>query len=49
MIVGILQMELRFSESHSLKEKRRILKSIKDRLRHRFNIAVSEIGLQEAW
>ena len=49
MIIGILQLELRISESHSLKEKRMVLKSLKDRLRQRFNISISEIGLQDAW
>ena len=49
MIIGILQMDLRFSESHSLKEKRMILKSIKDRLRREFNIAVAEIDDQDRW
>jgi len=49
MIIGILQLVLRFSDSHSLKEKRRILKSIKDRLRQQFNIAVAEIGDQDRW
>jgi len=49
MIVGILQMELHMGESQSLKQKRMILKSLKDRLRKRFNISVSEIGYQETW
>lgn len=33
----------------SLKEKRRILKSLKDRLRSRFNVSVSETGSHEIW
>lgn len=49
MIVGILQIELRIGESHSLKEKRMVLKSLKDRLRRKFNISISEIGFQETW
>lgn len=49
MIIGILQLELRMSESHSLKEKRMVLKSLKDRLRQKFNISISEIGLQDTW
>ena len=49
MIIGILQMELRLGESRSLKDKRMVLKSLKDRLRKRYNIAVSEIGFQESW
>ena len=49
MVIGILQLELRFAESHSLKEKRMILKSVKDRLRRTFNIAVAEIDDQDLW
>lgn len=49
MIIGILQIELRMGGSHSLKEKRMVLKSLKDRLRQKFNITVSEIGLQDVW
>ena len=49
MIIGIMQFQLRIAESHSLKEKRMVLKSIKDRLRQRFNVSVSEIGDQDLW
>ena len=43
MIVGTLKVRLRIPDSHSLKEKRRVVKSIKDRLKSRFNISVSEV------
>lgn len=36
-------------ESQSLKEKRMVLKSIKDRTRNRFNVAVSELDYQDKW
>ena len=36
-------MELRIEHAHSLKEKRHVVKSLKDRLRDRFNVSVSEI------
>ena len=49
MIIGILQLELRISESHSLKEKRMVLKGLKDRLHGRFNVSISEIGHQDVW
>ena len=35
--------------SHSLKEKRKHIKSLKDRLRHKFNVSVAEIDGQEEW
>lgn len=45
--VGVLTLELRLEECHSLKEKRHWVKGLKDRLRARFNVAVAEIGDQE--
>ena len=42
-IVGILTMELRIEHAHSLKEKRHVVKGLKERLRNKFNISVSEI------
>lgn len=44
MIVGTLRVKLHFPEAHSLKEKRFILKSLKDRIRQKFNVALSELG-----
>jgi uncharacterized protein YlxP (DUF503 family) len=40
-------MELRIDHAHSLKEKRHVVKSLKERLRGRFNVSVSEIEDQE--
>ena len=42
-------MELRLENSHSLKDKRHVVKSLKDRLRNRFNVAVAEIDYQDLW
>ena len=36
-------MELRIEHAHSLKEKRHVVKSLKDRLRNKFNVSVAEI------
>ncbi len=47
--VGVLTFELRLEHSHSLKDKRQVVKSLKDRLRSRFNVAVAEIWEQEMW
>jgi len=43
MIVGSLRVRLLLRESRSLKDKRRVLNSIKDRLRNGFNISVAEV------
>lgn len=45
--IGVLTLELRIEQAHSLKEKRHVVKSLKDRLRHKFNVSVAEIDDQE--
>ena len=47
--VGVITLELRLDESHSLKDKRHYVKGLKDRLRTRFNVAVAEIDYQDLW
>jgi len=49
MTVGLLQLELSIPASRSLKEKRRVLKSMKDRIRSRFNVSVAEIDDHDVW
>ena len=49
MTVGVCTIELFFPDSRSLKDKRRILKSLKDRIRNRFNVSVAEVEEQELW
>ena len=48
MILGVLQVELWIGEASSLKDKRRVLLSIKDRLRRHHNVSVAEVEHQEA-
>jgi hypothetical protein len=45
--IGVLTMELRIDHAHSLKEKRHVVKSLKERLRGKFNVSVSEIEDQD--
>jgi uncharacterized protein YlxP (DUF503 family) len=47
--IGVLTLELRLESSHSLKDKRHVVQSLKDRLRHKFNVAVAEIDYQDVW
>jgi len=47
--VGVLTMELRLENAHSLKDKRQVVRSLKDRLRAKFNVAVAEIDCQDLW
>jgi len=49
MMIGLLEIELFAEQFHSLKEKRRLLSSLKERLKHKFNIAVAESAYQELW
>lgn len=43
MIVGVLQAELTVMGSTSLKDKRRVIKSLKDRLANKYNVSVAEV------
>lgn len=49
MPIGLLTLEIHMPEAHSLKEKRKVIRSLKDRLRERFNVAVAELDHQELW
>jgi uncharacterized protein YlxP (DUF503 family) len=49
MIVGLCTLELHLPDGHSLKAKRQILLSLKDRLRDKFNVSVAEVGEQDLW
>jgi len=49
MPVGVLTLEIQIPYAHSLKEKRAVLRKIKDRLRARFNVAVAELDHQDVW
>ncbi len=43
MPVGLLTLEIYIPDAHSLKDKRQVIRSLKDRLRSRFNVAVAEL------
>jgi len=47
--IGVLTLEIVLQNSHSLKDKRHVVKSLKDRLRAKFNVAVAEIDHQDLW
>ncbi len=49
MAVGLLTLELHLPEAHSLKDKRQVLRSLKDRLRQDFNVAVAELDFEDTW
>ncbi len=47
--VGTLTLRIRVGHSRSLKDKRQVLRSLKDRLKKRHNAAVAEVGGQGSW
>ena len=49
MIVLRMEIHLRLQSVASLKEKRMVLRSVRDRLKNRFNVAVAEVGAQDQW
>jgi len=49
MAVGLLTLELHLTEAQSLKDKRQVLRSLKDRLRQKFNVPVAELDVEDTW
>lgn len=49
MVVGTAVVELQLPDNGSLKGKRQVLRSIKDRIRARFNVSIAEVDRQDAW
>ena len=49
MVVLVSELQLHFPAAQSLKQKRQILSSLKDRLHQRFNLSVAEIDHQDLW
>jgi len=49
MPVGLLTLELHVADAQSLKDKRQVLRSLKERLRAHFNVAVAELDFEDTW
>jgi len=49
LTVGTLEIDLRIAESRSLKSRRRVVNSLKDRIKVRFNVSVADVGDQNVW
>jgi len=49
MPIAFLTLELRIESAHSLKDKRQVLRSLKDKLRNGFNVAVAELDANDLW
>jgi len=49
MVVGTLQIVLYLHDNRSLKGKRKIVRSMVDKVKHKFNVAIAEIGSNDKW
>jgi uncharacterized protein YlxP (DUF503 family) len=49
MVIGVGSWQLSLPECRSLKEKRRVVKSLKERLQHRFHVSVAETNYHDTW
>ncbi len=49
MVVGALKIQFHIHDNHSLKGKRQIVRSMVDKVKHRFNVAVAEVGSNDKW
>ena len=43
MVIGVCKLEICIPGNNSLKGKRQVLKSIKDRIRNKFNVSIAEV------
>jgi uncharacterized protein YlxP (DUF503 family) len=49
LVIGLLTLELHFPGARSLKDKRQALRSLEQRIRNRFNVALAEVEHQDLW
>ena len=49
VVIALLTLDIHIPHAQSLKDKRMVVRSLKDRLRAKFNVAVSEVDHQELW
>lgn len=49
VVIALLTLDIHIPHAHSLKEKRMVVRSLKDRLRAKFNVSVSEVHHQDLW
>lgn len=47
--MGVLVVDIYIPESNSLKDKRSVLKRLKDRIRNKFNVSVAEVDDHDIW
>ena len=48
MIVGVLNMQVSVFDAMTLKDKRSVIKSLKDRIANKFNVSIAEVGYNDS-
>ena len=48
-MIAVLTLEIRIEGAHSLKDKRQVMRSLKDKLRVSFNVSVAELEQTDLW
>ena len=49
MVVGTLKIDLYLHDNRSLKGKRKVVRSVIDKVKHKFNVSIAEIGSNDKW
>jgi len=49
MVVGTLKIEFRLFDNRSLKGKRKVVRSMVDKVKARFNVSIAEVGANDKW
>ena len=49
MVVGTLKVEFRLSDNRSLKGKRKVVRSMIDKVKYKFNVSIAEVGSNDKW
>ena len=49
VVIALLTLDIHIPHAHSLKDKRMVVRRLKDRLRSKFNVSVSEVDHQDLW
>lgn len=47
--LAVLMLDFHIPQSHSLKEKRRVIKSFKDKVKNKFNVSITEVAELDKW
>ena len=49
MVIGAMKIELYLHDNHSLKGKRKVVKSMLGKVKRKFNVSIAEIGSNDKW